>query len=229
LNPIGKQNLIIVGAGGAASETLWIAEAVNEAAAAAGRPVPWKILGCCVYDPSLYPKEILTYPVLGTPQDVARDFALGDLYFVCSIGDNFIREKEAMAAESLGWKPVTLIHPSCHVAPNATIGAGTTIAAGAVVGPYVKVGVHVLINNHASVGHESTMGDFSQACPGSRITGRCVVGRSAFLGSNATMVPGISLGDRAVLGANSCAMGPIGPDVTAMGIPARVLVRRESE
>jgi sugar O-acyltransferase (sialic acid O-acetyltransferase NeuD family) len=217
------RDLIVVGAGGLAAEYLWVAEAMNQAVAA-GRPAPWKILGCCVYDPSLYPAEILSYRVLGTPQDVARNRGAALLHFICGIGDNQIREKEAKIAESLGWVPVTLIHPSCHIAPNATIGPGTFIAAGAVVGPYAIVGAHVIINIHVSVGHDSSMGDFSQACPGARISGRCTVGRSAFLASNATLIPGISLGERAVLGANSVAIRSLGPDLTASGVPARPLL-----
>jgi sugar O-acyltransferase (sialic acid O-acetyltransferase NeuD family) len=214
------RDLIVVGAGGAASEALWLAEAVNEAARAAGRPGPWHILGCCVYDPSLYPAENLSYPVLGTAQDVAQ-IRGAVLHFTCGIGDNRIREKEAKVAEGLGWLPATLIHPSSRIASNAIVGPGTSIAAFAVVGPYVRIGAHVMINTHVSVGHESIMGDFSQACPGSRITGKCVVGRSALLGSNATMIPGTSLGDRSVLGANSVAICSIGPDVSAFGVPAR--------
>jgi sugar O-acyltransferase (sialic acid O-acetyltransferase NeuD family) len=225
LSQIGPQDLIIVGAGGAASEALWVAEVMNQAALAAGHAAPWNILGCCVYDPSLYPAEILSYRVLGTPQEVARNRGPEPLHFNCGIGDNRIREKEAKAAESLGWEAAILIHPSCQIAPNAAIGPGTYIAAGVVVGPYVTLGAHVMINNHVSVSHESTMGDFSQACPGARITGKCKVGRSAFLGSNSTLIPGISMGDRSVLGANSVAIRSLGPDVTAVGVPAKTLSR----
>ena len=221
----GPRDLIVVGAGGAASEVLWVAEAMNQAALMAGRPAPWNILGCCVYDPSLYPAEILSYRVLGTPREVAQNRGPAGLCFICAIGDNRIREQEAKVVESLGWEPATLIHPSCHIAPNAIVGPGTCIAAGAVVGPYVTIGAHVVINNHVSVSHESTMGDFSQACPGARITGKCKVGRSAFVGSNATLIPGIGMGDRSVLGANSVAISSLGPDVTAVGVPARTLRR----
>jgi sugar O-acyltransferase (sialic acid O-acetyltransferase NeuD family) len=220
-DPTEERDLIVVGAGGAASEALWLAESVNLAALAAGRRAPWRILGCCVYDPSLYPAEVLSYRVLGRARDVARDYGTPALHYTCAIGDNRIREREASAAGALGWKPATLIHPSCQIASNALIGPGTSIAAFAVLGPHVKIGAHVMINTHVSIGHESTMGDFSQACPGARVTGKCSVGRSALLGSNATMIPATSLGDRSVLGANSVAVCSFGPDLSAFGIPAR--------
>ena len=221
----GPQDLVIVGAGGQAAESLWVAEAMNQSATAAGRPALWNILGCCVYNPDLYPPEILSYRVLGTPRDVARDHKGGGLRFICGIGDNRIREQEAGVAESFGWRAVTLIHPSCQVAPNAVIGPGTYLAACSVVCTNARVGAHVLINNHVSVGHDSTMGDFSQACPGSRISGKCAVGRPSFLGTNATLLPGVTLGDRAVLGANSVAKHNVEADVTAVGVPAKSMPR----
>ncbi len=225
LNESGPQDLIIVGAGGFAAEGLWVAEAMNQSAIAAGCLALWNILGCCVYDPSLYPAEILSYRVLGTPLEVFRSRGEPILHFICSIGDNRIREQEASLAESFGWRPATLIHPSCEVAPNASIGAGTYLAAGSVICPNTRVGSHVLINNHVSVGHDSVMGDFSQACPGSRISGKCEVGRSAFLGTNATLLPGVALGERAVLGANSVAVRNLEPEVTAVGSPAVIVSR----
>jgi sugar O-acyltransferase (sialic acid O-acetyltransferase NeuD family) len=227
LDGAATQDLIIVGAGGLAAEGLWVAEAVNQFLMAAGRPALWNILGCCVYDPSLYAAEILSYRVLGTPWDVSRSRAGDLLHYTCCIGDNRIREQEVGVAESFGWRPVTLIHPSCQIAPNAVIGPGTYVAAGAVVCTNTKVGSHVVINNHVSVGHDSIMGDFSQACPGSRISGKCKVGRSAFLGTNSTLLPGVALGDRSVLGANSVALDSVEPDVTAVGIPARIVPRRK--
>src|SRR4051812_11532878 len=87
----GSEDLIVVGAGGAAAEALWLVEAINHAALSSGRPFVWNILGCCVYDPSFYPVDIMSYSVLGTPQSVAKDRGQEPLYFVCAIGDNKIR------------------------------------------------------------------------------------------------------------------------------------------
>jgi len=221
----GHQDLIVVGAGGFAAEVLWVAEAMNQSAIAIGRCPLWNILGCCVYDPSLYPTKVLSYPVLGTPQDVARNCEGRVLHYICGIGDNRIREKEVGVVEALGWRPVILMHPSCQVAPNAVIGPGTYVAAGSVIAPNTKIGSCVLIHYHVSVAHDSSMSDFSQACPGARISGRCEVGRSAFLGTNSTLLPKVTLGERAVLGANSVAISNVPPNVTAFGVPAKIVLR----
>jgi sugar O-acyltransferase (sialic acid O-acetyltransferase NeuD family) len=218
--------LIVVGAGGFAAEVLWAAEAMNQSAIAAGRSPLWNILGCCVYDPSLYPSKVLSYPVLATPQEVAQEREGKFLHYICGIGDNRIREKEVGVVEALGWRPATLIHPSCQIAPNAIIGPGTYVAACSVIAPNVKIGSHVVINIHVSIGHDSTMADFSQACPGSRVLGKCKLERSALLGANATLLPGIELGAEAVLGANSVAVSAVPPRVTAFGLPAKIVKKR---
>jgi sugar O-acyltransferase (sialic acid O-acetyltransferase NeuD family) len=217
------KDLIVVGAGGFASEVLWVAEAMNQSAITAGRPPLWNTLGCCVYDPSRYPSQVLSYRVLGTPEEVANNRAGKAPHYICAIGDNRIREKEVGVVEAFGWRPVTLMHPSCQVASNAVIGPGTYVAAGSVIGPNTKIGSYVLIHYHVSVAHDSSMADFSQACPGARVSGRCKVGRSAFLGSNSTLLPKVTLGEHAVLGANSVAISSVPPDVTAFGIPAKIV------
>jgi sugar O-acyltransferase (sialic acid O-acetyltransferase NeuD family) len=215
--------LVIVGAGGFASEGLWVAEDINAAEIAHGRPPLWKICGFAVFDPTQFPPVIYSYPVLGTPIQTAR--ALGDteVCFICMIGDNHLREEKVREAENLGWKAVSLIHPSVIRARETSIGPGSYVGAGSIISPFSQVGRHVVINHHVSVGHDSSMHDFSQACPGARIGGKCVVGRWSLIGSNATLLPGCLLGENATVGAGSVALRSVAPLTTVIGVPARVL------
>ena len=165
-----------------------------------------------------------SYPVhQSTPKEAAARLAGTDIFFICMIGDNRIREEQAHEAEELGWKPVALVHPTVIVARETTIGHGSYIGAGSIISPFAKVGAHVVVNNHVSVGHDSVMEDFSQASPGARISGGCVVGRSAFLGSNATLLPNCNVGESAVVGANSVVLRSVAPLTTVMGVPAKVV------
>jgi sugar O-acyltransferase (sialic acid O-acetyltransferase NeuD family) len=216
------QDLVIVGAGGFAPEGIWVAEETNAANLLLGKKPAWNIRGFV----DVHPAELQTlysYPVLGTPKESAAKLAGTDIFFICMIGDNRIREEQARIAEELGWKPVTLIHPTVIVARETTIGPGSYIGAGSIISPFAKVGAHVVVNNHVSVGHNSVMEDFSQACPGVRISGRCVVGRSAFLGSNATLLPSCKVGESAVVGASSLVLRSVAPFTTVVGVPAKVV------
>ena len=215
------RDLIIVGAGGFAPEAVWVAEDINTAATSAGRPVVWNILGYVVYDPSKFPAEISSYPVVGTPEQFAKTGKGRPISFICMIGSNAIREQEAKRAEALGWTPVALVHPSAIVARGSRIGPGTYVGAGSIIAPLAVLGSYVVINNHVSVGHDSTMEDFSQASPGARINGACFVGRRAFLGSNATLLPKARVGEDAVVGASSLVLRGVAPRTTVVGVPAR--------
>jgi sugar O-acyltransferase (sialic acid O-acetyltransferase NeuD family) len=218
------KDLVIIGAGGFAPEGIWVAEDMNAARSARGEAPAWNILGCTVYDPSKFPSTVYSYPLLGGPDEVRAALAGREVYFICMIGDNGVREKEARRAEEdFGWTPATLIHPSAIIARETVIAPGAYIAAGAIVAPYAKIGRHVIVNHHASIGHECTMGDFSQACPGARLNGKCFVGRAAFLGTNATMLPRTQVGDGAVVSAGSVVIDSVAPFTTVIGVPARLM------
>ncbi len=89
-----------------------------------------------------------------------------------------------------------------------------------IVGPNAVVGAHVILNVHVSVGHDCRVGDFAQACPGTRISGGCLIEEQVFLGSNASVAPGVTVGRGAKIGANSYVLRSVRPGVTAIGIPA---------
>ena len=174
-------------------------------------------------------KQLGRYLVHGTIKENAEKFAGQNVAFAVAVGDNYTRETLAHAAEAAGWCPATLVHPSVILADDASIGAGTYIAPGCVVCPRAQVGNHVIINAHVSVGHDSVLEDYTQICPGARISGECRIGKQAFLGSNASLTPGVMVGDGAVVGANSHAVRNVAPGMTVIGCPAREICRVKKE
>jgi sugar O-acyltransferase (sialic acid O-acetyltransferase NeuD family) len=213
------RKLMIIGAGGMGAEFIWIAEAMN----AAADPKPWQILGYIDDAPGKWGMRLGRYVVHGNTEDAVHKFSGEEISFAVAVGSNATREKLARAAEQAGWRPATLVHPSVIVADDARIGEGTYIAPGCVVCPRAQIGNHVIVNTHVSVGHDSVLGDYSQVCPGARVSGGCRVGRCAFLGSNATLMPLVVVGDGAIVGANSHAVRNVIAGVTVVGCPARGL------
>lgn len=53
--------------------------------------------------------------------------------------------------------------------------------------------------------------------------GRIVIGDRVFIGANATILPGVSIGDDAIVGAGSVVTRDIPPGMIAAGVPARVI------
>lgn len=227
---VPPKSIVIVGAGGLGTEFVWVAEEMNEVAnrnGAAHRP--WRILGYADDEPTKRGTSLGRYLVYGNIKETAEKFTEQDIVFTVAVGDNYAREKLVHAAESVGWIPATLVHPSVIVADDAVISAGAYIAPGCVVCPRAHVGNFVIINTHVSMGHDSVVEDYSQVCPGARISGGCRIGRYAFLGSNASLTPGVAVGEGAVVGANSHAVRKVEPGVTAIGCPARAVSRVKNE
>lgn len=52
-------------------------------------------------------------------------------------------------------------------------------------------------------------------------TGEIVIGRSAFIGARAFVMPGVNIGDRAIVGACSVVTKNVGPNIRVAGNPAR--------
>ena len=215
-----RRKLIVVGAGGFGQEVIWAARNFN-----AVHPT-YDILGYCDDDPARKGQMIYGCPVLGTPEDV--DAALSDKpCFVCAIGSNAERSQVVQRVLSLGWIPITIIDPSVIVAEGVVVGDGTYVGAGSILSPYARVGNHVIINHNCSIGHDSVLGDFVQVSPGGRVSGGSVLKEGANLSSNAVVAPGKTVGRYATLGACSFALTDIPDGATAIGIPARVTMRRK--
>lgn len=223
MSDAGRNDLIIVGAGALGSEYMWAAEEMNAEAARLDRPtLPWVLVG--FVDDERRTAALGKYVVLGNIEETSRKRQGIETWFAVALGDNHRRAELAIRAEEAGWRPATLIHPSVIIAPGAQIGAGSYIGAGSIICPRATVDRHVVINVHVTVGHDSVLRDFSQACPGARINGNCGLGVYSFLGSNATLGPGVLIGDDSVVGANSHAVRNVQSGITVIGCPARRIV-----
>ena len=75
------QKLIVIGAGGFGPEIVWAAENMN------GRFPTFDILGFCDDDAEKKGRNLYGYRVLGTPEEVDRNWEVKP-GFVCAIGNN---------------------------------------------------------------------------------------------------------------------------------------------
>lgn len=215
-----KRALIIVGAGGSGVEALWVNRRL-----AATNVAAYRVIGFADDDPALRGQLVGGQPVLGPIADCLRSYTGRGIHFHCAIGNNKVRMNIAQEFEAAGFLPTSLIDPTAVVAETSVLGLGCYVAPLAVVSPFAQLGRHVLVNTHASIGHHCQLGDFAQVCPGGRVSGNAVIGQGGFLGSNAVVAPGVSIGDWATLGAASFALRTIADGTTAVGTPARVVMR----
>ena len=139
------------------------------------------------------------------------------------IGDNQTREK--LMQKLLGHQVniATLIHPSAVVSPSAKISKGTVIMANAVVNADSVVGEGVILNTACVIEHDVIIEDFVHISPKTALAGNVEVQRGSHLGIGSSVIQGRSIGRNTIVGAGSVVIEDIPSNVTAVGVPARVL------
>jgi sugar O-acyltransferase (sialic acid O-acetyltransferase NeuD family) len=141
-------------------------------------------------------------------------------FHVC-IGNNLARQRVFERLAVSGATPQTVIHPASTVASSATAGAGSFIAARAIIGPAAKVDAGAIINHAAIVDHECYVGGFCHVGPGATLGGNVRLGMRVLIGAGSNVLPGITIGDDAIIGAGAVVTGNVPPQTTYVGVPAR--------
>jgi sugar O-acyltransferase (sialic acid O-acetyltransferase NeuD family) len=208
--------IIVVGGSGQHASVIY------EAALLSGVPVA----GFATADGS--PSELLDCRPLGTIVSVLESDSFRDRRFVVACGANDRRMELTELLTGKGVSLASVFHPAAVISPSSRIDDGSAILAGAIIGPRAALGRGVIVNHGASVDHDCCIEDFANLSPGARLGGRVHVGGSVFIGMNATVLPGLRLGERAVIGAGAVVTRDVEPNVTVVGVPARRLVHNQS-
>jgi acetyltransferase EpsM len=204
-DPMQQKEVAVIGAGGHA-------KVVASTLLAAG----YRVSGFYDDDSEKWGKYIFDIPVVG-PIDSLKD--IKHCPAIIGLGDNKTRKKVADEFD-LNW--ITVVHPFAWVHPDTRLGVGTVICAGAVVQPGSKIGSHVILNTKASVDHDCYVGDYVHIAV-AHLAGGASADEGSFLSLGSTVLPNLSVGAWAHLGAGSIATKNIPPGSTAVGNPARII------
>jgi bifunctional UDP-N-acetylglucosamine pyrophosphorylase/glucosamine-1-phosphate N-acetyltransferase len=156
------------------------------------------------------------------PQSMIRDSVIGD---------------ECLALAS--WVEEATMEPGSRVGPMSHLRPGARLTAGANVGNFAEV-KNATLGADVQMHHFSYVGDASIGARTNVAAGvitsnfaadgkkyRTEVGEDVFLGSDSQLVAPITVGDYAMIGGGSVVRRDVPPGGVAVGIPARVIRRRE--
>ena len=168
--------------------------------------------------------DVLGVNVIGSDDDLPGLRASGVTGFVVtvgSIGDASTRAALVSLALAAGLTPVSVVHASAVVSPEASVAPGAFVGAMDYVGPRVTVGENAIVNSGAIVDHDCSIGALAHVAPGAVLSGNVVVGRAAHVGTGASVSQGVTIGERAIVGTGSVVVRDVPHDVTAHGNPCR--------
>jgi sugar O-acyltransferase (sialic acid O-acetyltransferase NeuD family) len=186
------------------------------------------IRGILAKDESQYETTLLNVPIIGgddllnsLQQEGVTHFAMG----IGSVGDNRPRQRIYEATKQLGYKALSVIHPTAVISQYAQLGDGVQILAGAIVNVHARIGENTIINTGAIIEHDCQIDAHVHIATGARLAGTVHVKQSAHIGAGATIRQGITVHDYAIIGAGAVVVRDVPPYTTVVGVPARKIER----
>lgn len=210
--------LAIWGTGGFAREVLQIAEDCR----AEGEAI--EVAGFLDGNPDVHGTTVHEYPVLGDQRWLASH---PDVSLVIGVGNPVFKHRILASVRDVGHERfATLRHPRSWIGRRVSLGEGSIICAGVMVTTDVEIGNHVILNLNATVGHDAVLEDLSTVAPGVNVSGNVRVGQGTDVGTGASIIQGIRVGAWSIVGAGSVAVRDLPANVTAVGVPAKVIKAR---
>jgi sugar O-acyltransferase (sialic acid O-acetyltransferase NeuD family) len=202
---VSSITLIIIGCGGHG-------RVVADIARTAGQ----RVIGFLDDDPEAKKTGCI---ILGTVRDALLRY-IGGHQFVVAIGANNVRRDICERILAAGGQLGTLIHPTAIVAPDVSVDVGTVIMAGTIVNTGSTIGRFSVINTGAILDHDNVVEDNVHISPGCTLAGGVVCRRDSFIGTGASIVPRVAIGESAVVAAGAAVTRNVAPSTLVAGCPA---------
>jgi sugar O-acyltransferase (sialic acid O-acetyltransferase NeuD family) len=148
---------------------------------------------------------------LGRPvvalEEVVRDFppdAFSAFVAVSYAKLNALRSEKATALKEMGYDLASYISSRASIFPGTEPGPNAFILEDNTIQPFVRIGAHVTLWSGNHIGHHSVIEDDVFLASQIVVSGNCHIKRRTFIGVNATLRDGITVGERCVIGAGAC-------------------------
>ena len=207
-----RQKVIIIGAGAVARYVITTAQVGGKL----------EVLGLIdtFNNPEMWNTEVNGVRVLGPLEKLLPP---ADFRLILAVAD---RDKKMELAESLalrGYQFTNAIHPDTSIAPSAKIGTGVILNARVVVEANAAIGDHSIVHAGCVIEHDNVLEPFVNLAPGVICAGRVKFRAGALVYTGAKLIPGVTVGEMATVGAGAVVTRDVPSKTLAVGVPARVV------
>jgi len=177
-------------------------------------------------DKSKQNKPFFEYLVVGGTEDVSTIVKESGGIEVCFVnlitGCTKTRKRTTQEIVEAGGTLTNFIHPSIDL-NMVKLGVGLYIQEAVVLQAGVSVGDNTSIHMGALIGHETTIDESVFIAHAASISGCCSIGEGSFIGTNATILPRITIGNWVTIGAGAVVTKNIPDCAVVIGNPGKVV------
>lgn len=167
--------------------------------------------------------NVLGCPVLGHSEIIPDLLKKDKYYFYPNVNYSPMEMKEAdLLLEGLGCETVSLIHPDIDM-KYVQHGKNIMLCEGAIVGPGTTIGDHLICRLGSIISHEVKIEDYVYIGPGATICGEAHLKEGCYIGAGSTILPDMVVGRNTIVGAGAVVNKNLPDNVTAVGVPARII------
>ncbi|HRP90516.1 MAG TPA: acetyltransferase [Edaphocola sp.] len=169
-----------------------------------------------------------TFPILKSLEEAKNYFETIDPRFSIGIGIPPLRKILYEKFIDLGGQYTSTISPKADLGSfGVNIGEGANILDGAKISNAVTIGKGSIVYYNAVVTHDCHLGDFVELSPSVNVSGRVKIGNMTRLGTGTIVLPDRIIGNNVIIGAGAVVTQNIPDNCTAVGVPARIIKRKE--
>jgi GDP-perosamine N-acetyltransferase len=142
---------------------------------------------------------------------------VGYTKFNVAIGDPYARER---ISGECSLASAALIYPDVFIGNNVDIDEGVILCPRVIITCDTRIGKFFHANLFSYVGHDCVIGDFVTFSPSVCCNGNVRIGNRVFIGANASIRPGVTIHDDAIIGMGAVVVKDVKKNQTVKGNPA---------
>lgn len=140
------------------------------------------------------------FPILRSFDDVAGHFSKNDTSFCVAIANPLLRLRLTEKLISLGGKPANQIAKNVYLSSYTQVEPSGIIQPGAIISSDTQLAQGTFVNCGTIIGHDVVVEKYVSFGPGVRVLGKAKIGAFSYIGTNAIVEPGVTIGERCVVG-----------------------------